>query len=483
MGHHTASKSVDKEGQAIPEGKLKRRLQIGNIGQGTLFIALGSSKENAIGKLKEFFRRRFTCVELTVGSKKTLVNINSLSKRLHLSKEEIKAAASQGTLEELISSQAETIAPILSVYEKIINEFFVKKGVVLEKNGKGPELFTTRCLMKTIKNELSMLRGSREVVKIDLNTKKFFLYFNTENASSLEVAEKVKYLAEGTFGIVEEMRVLGREESIVVKEAKEEGLEDIAQEVENLYELNKNGRVWGIQAPPHSVLVMTPENGYEPIVHGFLTVKYEGDYFAKLTDVVDNYTLFLEMDQLLNGLAYIHEAGFIHRDIKPENIFCKGEETHLADMGGLVANHTHPITHTPEYNNWAEFEMLSENLKEEENAKICQRLDVFALGITLFLRGSEGRIPYSEIEVKGKSYPDTGWRPGAHPQNLETPFKLPNHIHPELQSLILLMIEPDPELRITAKEAYETLQGLKRSEEFRRVAEKIEQNKAAGYAQ
>lgn len=39
------------------------------------------------------------------------------------------------------------------------------------------------------------------------------------------------------------------------------------------------------------------------------------------------------MTQVLNGLSYIHNRGFIHRDLKPENLLYQDGTVKIADFG------------------------------------------------------------------------------------------------------------------------------------------------------
>ena len=39
------------------------------------------------------------------------------------------------------------------------------------------------------------------------------------------------------------------------------------------------------------------------------------------------------LNQILQGIAHLHQNGYIHRDIKPENILCHGDKIKVADFG------------------------------------------------------------------------------------------------------------------------------------------------------
>ena len=106
--------------------------------------------------------------------------------------------------------------------------------------------------------------------------------------------------------------------------------------------------------------------------------------------------VFLELlDPILDGLAVVHEAGFIHRDIKPDNIFIRTDGTPvLLDFGSArhaISGQTHTLTSlvTPGY---APFEQY-----HDVEGQQGPWTDIYALGATAY-RAITGKTPVEAIK-------------------------------------------------------------------------------------
>ncbi|MDH3713374.1 MAG: protein kinase, partial [Gammaproteobacteria bacterium] len=101
------------------------------------------------------------------------------------------------------------------------------------------------------------------------------------------------------------------------------------------------------------------------------------------------------LDPILDGLALVHEAGFIHRDIKPDNIFIRKDGSPvLLDFGSArhaISGQTRTLTSlvTPGY---APFEQY-----HDADGKQGPWTDIYALGATLY-RAVTGNTPIEAIK-------------------------------------------------------------------------------------
>ncbi len=101
------------------------------------------------------------------------------------------------------------------------------------------------------------------------------------------------------------------------------------------------------------------------------------------------------LDPILDGLALVHDAGFIHRDIKPDNVFLRQDGSPvLLDFGSArhaISGQTRTLTSlvTPGY---APFEQY-----HDADGKQGPWTDIYALGATIY-RAITGNTPVEAIK-------------------------------------------------------------------------------------
>eukprot|EP01012_Entosiphon_sulcatum_P007183 TRINITY_DN13590_c0_g1_i1.p1 TRINITY_DN13590_c0_g1~~TRINITY_DN13590_c0_g1_i1.p1 ORF type:complete len:396 (-),score=41.94 TRINITY_DN13590_c0_g1_i1:100-1287(-) len=151
------------------------------------------------------------------------------------------------------------------------------------------------------------------------------------------------------------------------------------------------------------------------------------------------------LQQILSGLAFLHERGVIHRDIKPMNLLLTADgSVKLADFGAarLAADASanasgSALLGTPAY--------MSPELLRELTATPAS--DMWAVGGTL-LELVTGQRPWSHL---GDTIPVTSLifyigSKGEHPQ-------IPESLSPELQQLLNKLFAQRPEERPSAEAA------------------------------
>lgn len=139
---------------------------------------------------------------------------------------------------------------------------------------------------------------------------------------------------------------------------------------------------------------------------------------------------------LCETLAFVHQKGIVHHDIKPMNILFANDGTiKLGDFG--VANRN---LGTRSY-------LPPEMLLGESVSRTDQRVDVYALGLTL-LESVTGRHPFENL------YPDEAVQAGV--KHDFVPSDLPRWV----QEILLKASHPTPEMRFqTAMDFAEAIRG------------------------
>lgn len=136
----------------------------------------------------------------------------------------------------------------------------------------------------------------------------------------------------------------------------------------------------------------------------YMIMEYEhGSSLAKLYKNSPPYTEQQLLDvfvPILDGLALVHDSGFIHRDIKPANIYIRENNTPvLLDFGSArrtSGSLTHALTSLVTFG-YAPFEQYNES-----GGKQGPWTDIYSLGATMYL-GIEGKLPIDAM-TRGGSY-------------------------------------------------------------------------------
>ncbi|HEX5731429.1 MAG TPA: protein kinase [Blastocatellia bacterium] len=162
--------------------------------------------------------------------------------------------------------------------------------------------------------------------------------------------------------------------------------------------------------------------------------------------------------QAAKALAVAHRAGIIHRDIKPENIMVRDDGyVKVLDFG--LARLTSLITQEPEAEtlNLTQPGVIVGTLKymspeQARGESLSGATDVFSLGIVLYEMAS-ARHPFSSSSQVGVLHAISAEQPVA-------PSRLNPEIGPELDSLILQMLEKDARRRPAASDVDRALAAI-----------------------
>jgi len=142
--------------------------------------------------------------------------------------------------------------------------------------------------------------------------------------------------------------------------------------------------------------------------------------------------------QALAGLGAAHAEGVVHRDVKPGNLFViekdlavKGMDFGIATSGeGSVAyTETGMLVGTPAY-------VAPERLRVERDKDIGPSVDIYSLGVVLY-RLLAGRLPFGKRNVAARFMDILHKVPPP-------PSRFNPEISPELDAVVMRMIEKDP---------------------------------------
>ena len=103
---------------------------------------------------------------------------------------------------------------------------------------------------------------------------------------------------------------------------------------------------------------------------------------------------------ILNGLQYLHDLGYVHRDLNPKNILLHEGHWKLSDLGAVLPPIGHTMTLTEGTVIYTEQYCSPEQRSDFHSAQASA--DVYAFGCILHdLFGSPPRTPYSKHHAPG----------------------------------------------------------------------------------
>ncbi len=234
------------------------------------------------------------------------------------------------------------------------------------------------------------------------------------------------------------------------------GENDLLKEISLLNKTHENGSVPYIQAAPHAT------DGFEYIIH---------KYAASGKDALPNNFSETALT-LAQALKYFHDQGIYHRDIKPENMFVdKNGNFYLADLGGAITqqeiqnkfnngakiNLIEPFT--PQFTPSSDITNISNaNTAEEAIVALTQR-DAFALGLSLFkLACKKNKLLLKKFITTKESeafVTQAGIRfvnPNVFMSKVQERLSK-EVLNPKETAVILGLLNPTPQKRITMEDA------------------------------
>ncbi|CAD8124396.1 unnamed protein product [Paramecium sonneborni] len=246
----------------------------------------------------------------------------------------------------------------------------------------------------------------------------------------------IQIVGEGTFGkVIKVVSLIDRKEYAckVMKLDKKFSKNDIIYELMTMQSLN------------HENIIKIKEV-YSSKSHFFIIMEYcrGGTLREQLAyRTLNQDQIVMIMKQILNAIIYMNSRGFIHRDIKPDNILLR-EQNDLSSIlvcdFGFAAKvedivTKHPNCGTPGY-------MAPEVIKFDQTNPYNEQCDVFSCGSLLYsiLTGYNLEMQSEESEI----------------YNIEAQVyeeKQFTSINNQFKNILLKMLEPSPNQRITAKDA------------------------------
>lgn len=154
-----------------------------------------------------------------------------------------------------------------------------------------------------------------------------------------------------------------------------------------------------IRSLHHPNLVGLIDFGYDEAGRPFLVEELlQGETLAQMIarkKFLDQDTIIEIFAQICQGLAHVHEKGFVHRDLKPSNIMVTQSttgETHIKiiDFGiAKFSQHTQGLTRTGEVIG----SPLYMSPEQAQGLKLDSRSDIYSVGCMLF-EAATGRPPF-----------------------------------------------------------------------------------------
>ena len=359
-----ASALTNLKWETVATGKEKTRLKLGDDPRFHVAVKQINENSNFLDRIFASLAKRIGLyAEIRGKSNETLfVNINSVAKRLFLTKTQIQEAANENKLLHLLESEVTSGI----TYQNIVKQQEPgQANQLIRKDSKNPTELTPELLMKVIREAEKIVKEAandhKEPKNVKKNSVRHFVEVKLNEKEKIQFAAKLnkkggmkltqigKNLGSGAFGEAFVHIHLNQGIEEVYKQAKTGvlgAIKDVKNEHDLLKQIHSKGTVWGIQAKPSKLLVILKKGGHKKggeTIYGFLGKKYDGDYSKDIQEKPKEslrHRLF-EFHQLLYGLKHLAANNLLHGDLKPQNILVKKEldgtkSVHIADLGGAA---------------------------------------------------------------------------------------------------------------------------------------------------
>lgn len=318
--------------------------------------------------------RSINYIKLKSGSldgNEVYININSLAKRLLLSKKEIKQAIKEGRLEQLIQDRAESFTKgNIEKYKEIFDQYEFVKGELQSQGG-----LKARTLMKVLEigfKQMSMEPEKGGIIAAD-GREFLFKPLKGRVVTLIDLSAGRWELGRGSYGKVDMVYDLVSRQSLAMKTTlHKKGIQDI--EKEGMISEMIHG-----SSSPEKIEIFSIDNPKGRKVYAVMPLQ---------SGSVDKWRGTLQekqkgMLELCMQARSVHKKGIFHGDIKPENMLFRknpdgqGYQFALADFGGSVIiskfrnGGFHTPKFTPLYTHKTDSDLL-QSIVDESNKKFSK---------------------------------------------------------------------------------------------------------------